>query len=308
MKPTFLFFALTAPVFAAEMTMQMAPDAPERLPKQPIVSVQVQPPNMVIHGGFEGAQVIVTAKLASGDSADVTRLSSLKLAGDVAAISPGGRVTPMKNGTAKIEVEVAGKHASVPVEVKGIVDQPKVNFIRDVNPVMTRMGCNAGPCHGAKEGKYGFKLSLRGYDPLFDVRSLKDDLAGRRLNAAQPDDSLMLLKATAGVPHEGGQRTRVGEKYYDILRAWIADGAKLDLNTPRVTKIDVFPHNPVVQEIGSRQQFRVEATFADGHVRDVTAEAFLTSGNTDVAAVTTDNESLVKTLRRGEAPILVRYE
>src|SRR4029453_19207552 len=99
---------------------------------------------------------------------------------------------------------------------------------------MTKMGCNAGTCHGAKEGKAGFKLSLRGYDPLFDVRSLKHDLAGPRLNPASPDDSLMLLKSTAGVPHEGGQRTKLGETNYEIMRAWIADGAKLDLASPKV--------------------------------------------------------------------------
>jgi hypothetical protein len=175
-----------------------------------------------------------------------------------------------------------------------------------VNPVMTKAGCNAGACHGAKDGKYGFKLSLRGYDPLFDVRSLKDDLASRRLNAAQPDDSLMLLKATSGVPHEGGQRFKMGDKYYEILRAWIADGAKLDLKSPRVTGIEVFPKDPVVQQVGARQQVRIVATYADGKKRDVTAEAFVESGNPDVAK--TDGGGLVESLRRGEAPLLARYE
>ena len=33
-------------------------------------------------------------------------------------------------------------------------------------PTLSRMGCNAGTCHGAQNGKNGFKLSLRGYDPL----------------------------------------------------------------------------------------------------------------------------------------------
>ena len=54
----------------------------------------------------------------------------------------------------------------------------------------------------------------------------------------------MLLKATGGVPHEGGQRTKPGEKYYEILRAWIADGAKLDLKAPRVTKHRSLPARP----------------------------------------------------------------
>jgi hypothetical protein len=135
---------------------------------------------------------------------------------------------------------------------------------------------------------------------------LADDLASRRVNIASPDDSLMLLKATGSVPHVGGQLTRPGEPYYEIIRNWIANGAKLDTNAPRVRKIEVYPLNPVVQRIGDRQQLRVLATYADNKVRDVTQEAFLESGNTDVAAA--QRGGLMVAARRGEAPVLARYE
>jgi hypothetical protein len=280
----------------------------EAPPASLATALDVQPAKIALHSFVESAQVLVTARLADGTTADVTRLARLRTSGEAAEISATGSVTPRKNGAGMIEIEFGGQKASVPVETSGLAALPKVDFIRDVNPVMTKAGCNAGTCHGAKDGKVGFKLSLRGYDPLFDVRSLKDDLAGRRLNVASPDDSLMLLKATAGVPHEGGQRFQIGDKYYDILRAWIADGARLDLASPRVTKIEVFPRHPVIQQIGARQQFRIVATFADGRTRDVTAEAFIESGNADVLAVEKDATGLTKTLRRGEAPVLARYE
>ncbi|MCE9611805.1 MAG: DUF1549 domain-containing protein [Chthoniobacter sp.] len=286
-----------------EMTKVVTPEA---LPSgAQVVGLEVQPAKVVLAGRYEGAQVVVTAKLADGSTADVTRLAGYRLSGDCVEVSKSGRVAVRTNGAGSVAIEVAGQKVVVPVEVAGVVENQPVDFIRDVNPVMTRLGCNAGTCHGAKDGKFGFKLSLRGYDPLFDVRSLKDDLAGRRLNVASPDDSLMLLKSTAGVPHEGGQRTKLGEKYYDIMRAWIADGAKLDLAAPRVVKIEVSPRDPVVQQIGARQQVRVVATFSDGKTRDVTAEAFIDSGNGDVAKV---EGGLVETLRRGEAPLLARYE
>ena len=99
------------------------------------------------------------------------------------------------------------------------------DFVHDVAPVIARAGCNAGTCHGAQAGKNGFKLSLRGYDPLFDVRALTDDLASRRVNLASPERSLMLLKPTAAVPHVGGQVIKPGEPYYEALRDWIAAGA-----------------------------------------------------------------------------------
>jgi hypothetical protein len=280
--------------------------APEHLPTAAIVKLVAEPAKVELRGRYASTQLLITAQCADGSTADVTRLAKFSAAQGIASISKNGMMAPLKGGEDTLRVEAGGQTLSVPVQVTGLDRTPTPDFIRDVNPVMTKLGCNAGTCHGAKDGKVGFKLSLRGYDPLYDVRALKDDLAGRRLNVASPDDSLMLLKSTAGVPHEGGQRTKLGEKYYDIMRSWIADGAKLDVNAARVAKIQVFPINPVVQEIGAQQQTRVVATYTDGSTRDVTAEAFLDSGNTDVA--TTDPTGLVRTLRRGEAPLLARYE
>src|SRR5438105_3127312 len=185
-------------------------------------------------------------------------------------------------------------------------DSPPPDFVRDVAPILSRLGCNAGTCHGAQAGRNGFKLSLRGYDPVTDVRALTDDLASRRVNLASPDDSLMPLKATGAVPHVGAQLTKPGEPYYETLRAWIAGGAKLDLNSPRVAKIAIAPTDPTVQKPGEKQQFRVVATYADGARRDVTAEAFVESGNAEVAAVA--GRGLLTAVRRGEAAVLARYE
>src|SRR5262250_2853075 len=70
----------------------------------------------------------------------------------------------------------------------------RVTFLRDVAPILNKVGCTAGACHGAAKGKNGFKLSLRGYDPQFDYEALLYDLAGRRFNRADPGRSLMLAK------------------------------------------------------------------------------------------------------------------
>ena len=180
------------------------------------------------------------------------------------------------------------------------------DFIRDVNPILSKAGCNAGTCHGSKDGKNGFKLSLRGYDPLFDVRALADDHAARRVNVASPDDSLMLLKATAAVPHEGGQLFKKDSDYYAVLRAWIAGGAALDLDTPKVASIALTPADPVLPDAGATVDFRVVATYADGSTRDVTGEAFVETGEAEVA--TADGAGTLTAVRRGEAPVLARYE
>ncbi len=179
---------------------------------------------------------------------------------------------------------------------------------RDVSPVLSRLGCNVGKCHGARLGKNGFKLSLRGYDPIFDIRALTDDLAARRINLASPADSLMLAKPSAAVPHEGGQLLQPDSDYNAILHAWIADGAKLERQSADLARLDVYPANPVVQHVGSLQQLRVVAVYGDGQHRDVTREAFIESGNATVAKEIEGYPGLVEVLQRGEAPILVRFQ
>ncbi len=282
-------------------------DAKEPLPAtDQVVALDVQPAAVKFTSRNETLQLIVTAKLASGDAADVTRGASFKLSGKFAAVSANGLLTPLSNGKGKLEIAFAGKTAAVPVQIAGLKNSFDADFVRDVNPVLSKLGCNAGTCHGAKEGKNGFKLSLRGYDPEFDVRAFADDFAGRRVNLAAPDESLLLLKAIAEVPHEGSRRAERDSRYYHVMRQWIADGARLNAATPKVARIEVFPRNPVVQTIGSRQQLRVVASYADGLTRDVTADAFIESGNTDVARA--DDGGLVTSLRRGEAPVLARYD
>jgi len=187
-----------------------------------------------------------------------------------------------------------------------VVDASHVDFIRDVNPVLSKLGCNAGTCHGSAKGKNGFKLSLRGYDAIFDVRALTDDLASRRVNVASPDDSLMLLKTAGGVPHQGGALIKPDDKYYKLIRQWIASGARLNLEVPRVTGIEVSPLNPVIEKTGGSQQMQVVAKYSNGQTRDVTAEAFVVSGNTEVATI--DENSKMTALRRGESAVLARYE
>src|ERR1700710_115701 len=71
-----------------------------------------------------------------------------------------------------------------------------VSFRLDVMPVFFRAGCNSGGCHGAAAGKDGFHLSLFGYDPAGDYFRLTQQIVGRRVDLAAPEQSLILQKAT----------------------------------------------------------------------------------------------------------------
>ncbi|MEZ6052982.1 MAG: DUF1549 domain-containing protein [Planctomycetaceae bacterium] len=280
---------------------------PESLPEgASLTSLQVEPSVVKLHGAYDYTQLLVNGTLTTGDTVDVTRMSKFVLQSDVAHANPFGQVSAENDGLAALVVTMGDQVIGVPVTVEGANADEPVSYVQDVMPVVSKLGCNQGTCHGSKDGKEGFKLSLRGYDPIFDVRAWTDDLKSRRVNLASPDDSLMLLKATGAVPHVGGQLTKPGEKYYEIIRRWIAEGARLDLDVPRVASIELQPTNPVIQQIGGKQQMRVVANYTDGSRRDVTAESFVESGNTDIAVV--NSAGVVTTQRRGEAPMLARFE
>ena len=291
-----LALALPGPLAGAE---QLPPGAK-------VVRLEAFPASVELKTPFAYRQLLVTAHLDTGDAADVTRLAKVEAPGGLVEVSPAGLVRPKADGAGTLTVSLAGQTVKIPVTVSGQGAPYAVSFVRDVMPAMSKMGCNAGTCHGAASGKNGFQLSLRGYDPLFDHRALTDDIAGRRFNRSAPDRSLMLLKATGEVPHVGGVLTRPGEPYYRILHDWIAQGVGLDRDAPRVRKIEIFPKDPIVPVIGMKQQMAVLAEYTDGSVRDVTAEAFVESSNTEVAKV--DKAGLAETVRRGEATMLARYE
>ncbi len=291
---------------AAEREPAAEPAAP--LAMDQLTAIEVSPAeSVVLNGPFAYVQLLVNGHLADGSRADATREAAYEVSGNL-AVSRSGLVRPLADGSGSVTI-TAGSHQKVlPIEVTGMGSGAAidVDFIRDVNPILAKAGCNQGTCHGAQKGKNGFKLSLRGYDPVFDIRALTDDLAARRVNLASPDDSLMISKALGRVPHEGGLRLEVGSPQHGILHRWIAEGARLNMETPRVTGIRVQPENPVVEQIGSTQQIRVVASYADGSSRDVTREAFMESGNTEVA--TSSATGVLKAIRRGEAAVLVRYE
>ncbi len=280
--------------------------AQEKLPPgAKLAKVEVAPSRIELKTPFEYRQILLTGVLDNGDRIDVTRLAKFT-APAVVKVSERGQVRPLQDGQGELKFTVEGQAGAIPVSVAGMKANIEVSFTRDVMPALSRMGCNAGTCHGSAQGKNGFQLSLRGYDPVYDHRSLIDDIGGRRFNRAAPERSLMLLKTTGVVPHVGGVLSQPGDPYYELVRLWIAQGVKLDTNAPKVTKIEVTPPHAVIALPGMKQQLTIWATYADGSKRDVSAEAFLESSNIEVATV--DRTGIVTAVRRGEIAVLARYE
>ncbi|MCR9295184.1 MAG: DUF1549 domain-containing protein [bacterium] len=217
-----------------------------------------------------------------------------------------GVVYPIADGEAEVIVEVGTHQQRIPVRVTNASTPHRIEFESEVLVALSKLGCNSGACHGSPSGKGGFRLSLRAFDRQLDELTLIREDFGRRTNSLEPEKSLLLLKPLMKVAHGGGKQLKKDHAAYAILRDWIASGGQADPpNTPRVTKLEVYPNQKRILAVrDGGQQLAVTAYFADGRKRDVTHLAAYESSDTTVATV--DANGFVKPHQRGEVAILVR--
>ncbi len=183
---------------------------------------------------------------------------------------------------------------------------PKISFTNDIEPVLTRNGCNQGPCHGSQFGKGGYKLSLAGFDSDLDYQNTVKQAASRRVSLTDPANSLLLLKPTMSVPHGGGMRLVKGSPDYQLLAQWMRSGAAPpDPTEAVITSVEVMPSEQVLPKPGVTLQLKVIARYSDGSKRDVTAHARLSTLNDAVVACTLEGK--VTASGRGQTAIMVRY-
>jgi Protein of unknown function (DUF1553)/Protein of unknown function (DUF1549) len=181
-----------------------------------------------------------------------------------------------------------------------------VSFRHEVVPAFTKLGCNQGACHGSQHGKGGFKLSLLGFEPEVDYTAIVKSAGQRRVAPSAPEDSLVLLKPTLAVAHGGGRRIEAGSRVYELLVRWLEEGAPGPReDDPRVVGLKVYPEHRLM-EPGEEQQLGVLAVLSDNSQRDVTADARFDTLNEGVATVRPSGA--VKTVGRGEASVMVRYQ
>ncbi|MGH9455477.1 MAG: Ig-like domain-containing protein, partial [Terriglobia bacterium] len=135
----------------------------------PLTGIRILPSSVSLAIPLLNQRIVVEGTYADGHVADVTSQALVKTSNPgVAQMDKQGFVHPEGNGGATLTASFKDFHATVPVAVKNFTAPFEWSFRNHVLPVMTKMGCNSGPCHGAAAGKNGFKLTLRGYDPVTD--------------------------------------------------------------------------------------------------------------------------------------------
>ncbi|HUQ69125.1 MAG TPA: DUF1549 and DUF1553 domain-containing protein, partial [Planctomycetaceae bacterium] len=210
------------------------------------------------------------------------------------------------NGDCQITALLNGITATVNCSVKQVDVPSPVSFKNETQMALTKSGCNMGACHGSPSGKGGFRLSLRAYDPVLDIMTLRSEFFGRRINIMEPSESLLLKKPLMDVAHGGGKRIRKGDPNHRVLEQWIAEGMQLDAPTSaNLLKIETLPAGRVLRFPADRQQIVVMGHFSDGSVRDLTPLTDFSSSSESIGSV--DVNGLVTKHGRGETAVLARY-
>ncbi|MFO1003199.1 MAG: DUF1549 and DUF1553 domain-containing protein [Planctomycetaceae bacterium] len=270
-------------------------------------AIEISPNQLDIASPESSDQFLVTAIDSLGRRIDVTRSATLSLTNaNVAAVSGTGRIDPLSEGEATLTARYSELSATASIRVHGISRPTPVSFRHDVIPILSKSGCNSGGCHGKAEGQNGFRLSVFGFDPGHDFDAIVRDSHARRVFPAAPEQSLLIRKAVASVPHGGGRRIELGSRWHRMLIRWVSEGLSLDDESgDPIVAIRTEPADIVLSRQGT-QQLRVVALCQSGAVRGITSEADFQSNNDVVAAVS--REGLIQATNvPGEAAVLVRY-
>ncbi len=226
----------------------------------------------------------------------------------VATVDQQGRVRAVSGGqTAVWAVADNGTSNRVEVVVRPVSVPVEPSFRREIEPILTRLGCNQGSCHGKQAGQNGFRLSLRGYAPELDHRWITEELSGRRINPADPETSLLVTKPLGRVPHEGLVRFDGGSRYHRTLAAWIAaraPGPKTVAAEADPIALEILPGDRSYR-IGEKQPLLTRVHWPDGRKQEVTWLTQFVSNDETVAKVTADGQVSVE--RQGETAIRAHF-
>jgi len=179
-------------------------------------------------------------------------------------------------------------------------------FRRHVVPLFGKLGCNGRACHGSFQGQAGFRLSLFGYDFAMDHESLTSG-EDPRADIEFPEDSLMLMKPTLAIPHEGGRRMEADSWEYRVLLSWIQDGAKgVNKGHPDLVRLEVTPDELVFGQLGETAQLQTVAHWSDGSREDVTPLCRFQTNSEQVAHV--GESGLITAGEPGDTHVVVFYD
>ena len=280
-------------------------------------SIRIEPPRRELHGGDAMQQFLAIAVYSDGSERDVTEKVTWRMDTQLAELSREGLLKARQDGALRLTAKLGAHSTSASVRITGASARREFEFGHDIGAIFTRMGCNGSNCHGGVKGRGGFKLSNGALYPREDYEWIVKGGTYQVLSAAvkgdriprvslkEPEQSLLLRKATGQLAHGGGVRIKPDSPEYQILLNWIRKGAPYgpDDAASRVERLEVFPR-ALFLERGEKHRLLVTAHLANGRTEDFTRAALFVSNDAGIAA--TGDEGIVTAIRTGETAVVVR--
>ena len=301
MRSLFNIFAILL-IAASGGLSQLGAAEPESKPTE----LTLTPSEGTLHGPGARQQLLAIGKV-DGLPVDLTRRVKWQTTTpQLVTINDEGVAIAKGDGQARITATLGGQTAALTLRITGMTEEFRPTFERDVLPLLSRAGCNAGSCHGKARGQNGFQLSIIASDPAFDFASIVLEARGRRVFPAAPSQSLILLKGTAQLSHGGGRRLEPDGEALATIQRWIETGMpRTPADAPRLEQITVFPADRLMAP-GADQQLVVTAHFSDGTTHDVTHLAAFQSNESGIVEVNAQGQIKAGPIP-GEAAITARF-
>ena len=294
-------------------------EAEKKPPPAALLSLHVVPADVTLRGERASQQFLVLGEYADGISRDVTSLARIELSQPgMGEIASSGIFKVGAAGEVVLTANFGGRAAKSRIRIEASDKPHPFTFARDIGGILTKRGCNDTMCHGGVKGRGGFRLSVYGQLPTDDYkyiveggtfRVLVPDVEPRnpRINLKEPEKSLVLLKPTFSIPHEGGVRFEVGSTDYQKIKSWIQAGAPYGEDAEKhggtVQRVEVFPKEIVLDPKG-QHQLVVTAVLSNGRREDITNQVRFVAETPAIADVS--EEGLIEAKGRGETNVIIR--
>src|SRR5215467_4122421 len=289
-------------------------------PAAKLTSIRILPAERTLQGKKASQQFLILGKYSDNRERDLTSQAQFTLSNPSAAqANESGRVVALADGETILTASAGGFSAKATLKVEGSSQERPFSFPRDIVTIFTRRGCNTAGCHGGIKGQAGFKLSTSGIHPKEDYKWIVEGgvfqvlLEGSggaktpRVDVKDPEQSLILKKATMGVPHGGGMRFPKASEDYDAILAWVRNGAPYGAedkdSNPKVARLEVFPKDLFLRA-GETHRLLVTAYYENGKVEDFTHQVLYETGQSSVAAVAASG--VVEAKKPGETGIMIK--
>jgi hypothetical protein len=283
------------------------------------VSLRLLPDSVTLSGAQASQQFVVLGQFGDGLERDLTATAHFSLSDSgKGQINQSGKLVVQNSGELLLTAAIGNRTAKAAIRIEGAEKPRRVTFVREIERILTKRGCNDATCHGGVKGRGGFRLSVYGIYPREDYKTIVEGGTFRvltadenpkypRIDVKQPEKSLVVLKPTFSVPHEGGVRFEVGSADYTTILNWVRSGAPYGDEAGRqeatVERMEVSPKDVVLQT-GARQQLIVMAHLSDGRQEDITDQVRYITSDPGVAEVT--DAGVVEAKKTGETHILIR--